>query len=144
MSRLDDGHQTLISFSAGLSAGAGGLQMWEKEVSPPGIEGGGANDTTTMRNTTWRTRAPKQLMTLADATIVVAYDPGLYTELVSLVNVKQEITITFPDASTLIFWGWIDAFSPNALVEGEQPTADITIVPSNEDTSGNEVAPTIS
>lgn len=143
MGRIDDGHQTLISFSAGLSSIGGSLKMWEKEVTPPGIEGGGANDTTTMRNTTWRTRSPKQLVTLADAGITVAYDPDLYTDLVDLVNVNQEIEITFPDGTVLRFWGWIDTFVPNAIVEGEQPTADMTIIPSNQDTDGSEVAPSV-
>jgi len=137
--RMDDGFATLIEFSADSD-----VQMWEKEVTPPGVSGGGENDTSTMRNTTWRTRSPKGLITLSEASLVVAYDPAVYDEIVTMVNVNQQITITFPDESTLVFWGWIDEFTPNASVEGEQPTAEVKIIPSNQNGSGVETAPSYS
>lgn len=136
MARLDDGFSTLIEFSEDSD-----VQMWEKEVQPPGADGGGENDTSTMRNTTWRTKAPKGLISLSPASAVVAYDPAVYDEIIAMLNVNQQITITFPDASTLVFWGWIDKFTPNALKEGEQPTANVEIIPSNQNGSGVETAP---
>ena len=135
MGRIDDGFATLISFDADSD-----VQMWEKEVTPPGVSGGGENDTSTMRNTAWRTRAPKGLITLSESSFSAAYDPAVFDEIVAMVNVNQEITITFPDNSTLVFWGWIDEFTPGANVEGEQPTADVTIIPSNQDAAGAEIA----
>lgn len=139
MARIDDGFATLISFAEDSD-----VQMWEKEVTPPGIDGGGENDTSTMRNTTWRTRAPKSLKTLTEGSAVVAYDPAVYDEIVAMLNVNQEITITFPDSSTLVFWGWLNEFTPGANVEGEQPTADITIIASNQNAAGTETAPVYS
>jgi len=139
MARMDDGFATLITFSEDSD-----VQLWEKEVTPPGVEGGGENDTTTMQNTAWRTRSPKQLKTLSNAELVAAYDPAVYDEIVSMCNTNQQITVTFPDNSTLVFWGWIDMFTPNRIVEGEQPTANVTIVPSNQNDSGAEVAPVYS
>lgn len=136
MSILQDGHQTLITF-----ANYPSVAVCEKEVQPPGVEGGGANDITCMQNTTWRTRAPKKLKTLSDSSLSVSYDPAVYDDIVAMTNENQLVTITFPDGSTLAFWGWVDAFTPNALVEGEQPTADMTIMPSNVDDAGDEVAP---
>lgn len=138
MGILNDGHSTIISFSADSS-----VSMKEKEVTPPGIDGGGANDTTTMRNTTYRTRQPKELVTLDEMSAMVAYDPDVYTEILAMINVNQQITVTFPDASTLRFWGWINTFKPGRLVEGEQPTAELGIIPSNQDNSGVEQAPVI-
>ena len=38
-------------------------------------------------------------------------------------------------------YGWLDSFIPNAAVEGEQPTAQCTIIPSNQNASGTETAP---
>lgn len=137
--RLDDGFATLIEFDEDSN-----VQMWEKEVTPPGVSGGGENDTSTMRNTTWRTKSPKGLKSLSQSSAVVAYDPAVYDEIIAMVNVNQQITITFPDDSTLVFWGWIDEFTPNAAVEGEQPTAEITIIPSNQNASGTETAPVYS
>lgn len=136
MSLQTDGHSTTITF-----AGVTSVLFVEKEVTPPGIEGGGENDTTTMANTAWRTRQPKKLKTLAPASLTVAYDPDAYTEILALINVNVPIVITFPDDETLTFYGWLDTFTPGSNVEGEQPTADITIIPSNQNSSGTETAP---
>lgn len=140
-----DGYQTTIDFSSSEMTSDAIIidYMEEKEVTPPGIAGGGANDASTMRNATWRTMSPKSLKTLTPVTITIAYDPALYDEMVAMINDNQLITITFPDTSTLAFWGWIDEFTPNANIEGEQPTANITIIPSNQDAdnSNAEIAP---
>jgi len=145
MTIQSDGYQTTVDFSSSeISSDVIIISiMEEKEVTPPGVAGGGANDASTMRNETWRTMSPKSLKTLTPVTIVIAYDPALYDEMVAMVNDNQLITITFPDDSTLAFWGWIDEFTPNANIEGEQPTANITIIPSNQDADDNnaEVAP---
>lgn len=139
MSRINDGFATLIEFAEDSD-----VQMWEKEVTPPGVSGGGENDTSTMRNTTWRTRSPKSLITLTESSLTVAYDPAVYDEIISMVNVNQQITITFADDSTLVFWGWIDEFTPGAAMEGEQPTAEVKIIPSNQNAAGTETAPVYS
>ncbi len=142
MGIINDGHPTKVSFSG--SASGVTVFMKEKEVTPPGMSMGGENDTTTMHNTLWRTKAPKQLKTLTPASFSAAYDPGIYTELVDLLGVNQLITVTFANASTLDFWGWIDEFTPGNVVEGEQPVADFTVIPSNQNGSGVEVAPSYS
>lgn len=134
--RLDDGLGTAISFSA-----APGLKIYEKEVTPPGIQAGGANDTTTLRNTALRTKAPKRLKTMSDGGAKVAYDPEVYDDMDTMIGVNQLITVTFSDGAELDFWGWIDEFNPDAIKEGEQPTADIKIIPSNQDDDGEETGP---
>lgn len=137
MSYLNDGYQTLISFSANPT-----VHLKEKETTPPGIDGGDEVDTTTMRNTTWRTRQPRNLKTLTESSIVVSYDPVCYNELNAMINVNQEITVTFPDGSSVVFWGWLRTFTPNSNTEGDQPTANCGITPSNQDNNGVEVGPT--
>ena len=136
MSRIDDGFSTTISFSEDSS-----VLFWEKEVTPPGMDAGGANDTTTMKNTTYRTFAPKQLITMTEATLVASYDPAVYDDILNMLGVNQLITITFADGSNIAFWGWVDKFIPGAVVEGAQPTASVTIVPSNQNGSLVETAP---
>jgi hypothetical protein len=133
MAVINDGFSTIISL--------GGTNLFEKEVTPPGIDGGGANDTTTMRNTIWRTMQPKKLKTLSESNFVAAYAIAAYSTLLSLLQVNQLVTVTFPDGATLAFWGWLDKFTPNASKEGEQPTANCTLIPSNQDDSGAEIAP---
>jgi hypothetical protein len=137
--RLDDGYSTKIQFTVG--AGASGTTIWEKTVTPPGVSAGGEIDITTMHNVTWRTRNPKALKTLSNASFTAAYDPIFYDDLLAMIGVNQLITIEFPDGDSLDFWGWLDEFTPGANSEGEQPTADCTIIPSNKDNSGAEVAP---
>jgi len=134
--RIDDGFSTLIEFSLNP-----GVKLWEKEVTPPGMDGGGQNDTTTMRNTTWRTFAHKGLITLTPITFKAAYDPTVYNQLRSMINRNQLITCTFSDGSVLSIWGWLNKFQPGASSEGSQPTADVEFVPSNQDNSGDEAEP---
>jgi len=136
--RLDDGFSTLLTF-----ANYPSVKLYEKEVTPPGVSGGGEIDTTTMRNTAWRTKAPKSLKTLSESSATYAYDVAAYTDIVTMINENQLITVTFPDSSTLQFWGWLDEFTPGANTEGEQPTAEGKIIPSNQNATGVEVAPVV-
>ncbi len=136
MARLDDGHSTLLTFAANSS-----VKFYEKTVTPPGIKGGGPNDTTTMHNVDWRTHAPKKLKTLSEGSASVAYDTAVYTQILAMINVNQLITIHFPDGSTYAFWGWVDEFTPGAIKEGEQPVAEVKIQPSNQNDSDVEENP---
>ena len=135
MGILTEGFPTKITFTSDkLTSGVVTMDvMNELEVTPPGIAGGGANDTTGMRNAQFRTRHPKKLITLTPATISIKYDPAIYDEIMAMVNDNQEMTIEFSNGATLVFWGWVDSFTPEACAEGAQPTATIVIEPSNMD-----------
>lgn len=139
MAYLTDGHPTLLTFSEDST-----VLFRVKEMTPPGIDGGGSIDVTTMSNETWRTFMPKALKTLTESSLTVQYDPAIYDDILTMLQVNQSITVTFPDESTLVFWGWVDKFAPERLVEGEMPTATITIVPSNRNDSDVETAPVYS
>ncbi len=139
-----DGFSTTIGFSLAASGVILSTLLKEKGVTPPGVSAGGENDTSTMRNTKYRTKQPKSLLTLMNSSFEAAYDPAVLDEIIAIAGQNQLITITFPDASTWVFWGWIDEFVPNQNVEGEQPTASVTIIPGNQDNSGAEVAPVFS
>lgn len=134
--KLDDGYQTLVTIGTDATA-----SFWEKTVNPPGLDGGDAIDTTTMHNTTYRTFAPRQLITMTEMSCKGAYDPNVYTTFLSLINVETTITVTFPDGSTLAFYGFLRNFEPDELSEGTQPEATFTIQPTNQDpTTGVEEA----
>jgi hypothetical protein len=125
--KLGDGYQTLIAFAENPS-----VAFWEKNVKPPGLDGGDPVDTTTMHNQTYRTGAPRHLRTLTAAQSAVAYDPAVLEEINSLLNVNGWITIHYPDGSTYDFVGYLKQFEPAALQEGTQPEATVTIIPTNE------------
>lgn len=136
--RMDDGFSTVISI-----ANIPSVKLYEKDVTPPGVTAGGAIDVTTMRNSTWRTMAPRSLKTLTPLNLTVAYATDAYDDIIAQLGINQQITVTFPETSTLVFWGWIEEFTPAALTEGEQPTASVVIQPSlrNNTGAGAETAP---
>lgn len=131
--KLNDGFSSKITFAT-----APTVALWEKKVTPPGLDGGDPIETTTMFNVTLRTMANRQLKTMTNMTFTAAYDPICYTTLLGLVNVPTTITVKFPDGSTVAFFGYLQKFEPGELSEGAQPEATCTIVPTNTDTTGNE------
>ena len=134
--RLDDGFSTIITF-ANLPL----VKLYEKEVTPPGYSAGGAIDTTTMRNTAYRTSAPKKLKSVTSVSATVAYATEALEQIWAQIGVNQLITITYPDDSTIAFYGWVDEFTPGNHTEGEQPTASLTVICGMRDLTGAEVAP---
>jgi hypothetical protein len=137
MARLRDGFSTLITLS-----GAPTIKLFEKEVTPPGFSSGGGIDITSMRNTAWRTMAPRKLKTLSPISATVAFDSDAIPAINGQINVNQLITVTFPDGSKLQFFGFVSEFTPGRFAEGEEPTATITIQPTLINASGQETAPT--
>lgn len=126
---LEDGFSTKIAF-----ARSAGVNLWEKTVTPPGVDGGDEIETTTMFNTTWRTFAARNLRTLTEVSFTAAYDPAAYTTIINdLVNQEGAITCHFPDGSKISFYGYLKMFEPSECQEGEQPEADVTIFPTNYD-----------
>lgn len=137
--RLTDGFSTKIAFAADPD-----VSFWEKDVKPPGIDGGDAIQTSTMHNVKWRTMASRALRTLTECTTTVAYDPNVYNNITALINVEGAITVHFPDGSTLDFYGFLQKFEAAALKEGEMPEATVTITPTNTDpTTGAESDPVL-
>jgi hypothetical protein len=134
--RMDDGFSTLITLENIPS-----VKMWEKEVTPPGITSGGPIDTTTMRSTAWRTSSPRKLKSLTAVAATVAFATAAVPDIMAQVGVLQRITLSFPDGATLMFWGWLEEFKPGNFKEGDQPTASISVQPSNHDSAGAEAAP---
>lgn len=135
---LEDGFSTTIAFARNPA-----VALWEKEVTPPGIEGGDAIDTTTMHNAKWRTKAPRQLMELTEVSFTAAFDPKMYTELQELINQNGSITVHEPDGSTVSFFGYLKSATRNAMSEGTHPELSCTIVPTNRDEDGVEQDPVV-
>jgi hypothetical protein len=129
---LVDGYQSLITLSTDPD-----IAFWEISVKPSGIDGGDPIDTTTMHAIVWRTKAARTLLTLMELTSTVAYDPRVYNRLFQHINREQTITIKWPDNTQLAFFGYLQKFEPSDHKEGELPTANITIWPTNWDLANN-------
>ena len=125
---MGDGYQTLITPASNLT-----ISFWEKGVTPPGMDGGDAVDTTTMHNTAYRTFYPRNLKTLTDAGATVAYDAAVYDDIIALINVRTDWTVNFSSGDTLDWYGYLKSFEPGEITEGAQPEATIVIVSTNVD-----------
>lgn len=136
---LEDGYQSLITFAADPD-----VSLWEKSVTPGGIDGGDKIPTTTQHNSAWRTYAARQLKEMTDGGITCAYDVQVYTQIIALVNVETLITVTFPDGSTMDAYGYLKSFVPGALEEGSPPEAEVVVVFTNRHpTTRVETAPAV-
>lgn len=134
--RLDDGFSTTIELENVPTA-----KLYEKEITPPQITGGGPIATTTMRNLAWRTQSPKKLKQMGAINAVCAYATDVIPLLMGQIGKNQRIYISFADGSMLMIWGWLEEFTPAAYSEGTQPTATCVFQPSMHDLNGIETAP---
>lgn len=125
---LGDGHQTLVTFSLDPD-----ILLWEKSITPPGLEADDLNDTTNMHNVQYRTKSPRALITMTDSTFTAQYDPAVYPLIELIINRPQVITEHFPDGSSICYFGVLKSFIPGELAEGTVPEATCTIVPTNQD-----------
>lgn len=134
---LEDGYQCIIKM-----ANAPTIALWEKSVTPPGFDGGGKIDITTMHNATLKTYAAQSLREMTDGSMTVAYDPAVLSDIISQINVNQLFTLYWPNDDTWTFYANLQSFTPNELTIGEQPTAQCIIAPLNVDPSdGSESDP---
>ena len=134
---LRDGFKTTITIQ-GISG-----KFDEIEVTPPEMDSAGGIEQTTMRNSRYRTKLGKALITLGTVSVKVSYDPAVIAQMHSVMGTNRHVTVTFPDGSTLVFYAIISKFTPDALKEGERPEATLELEPSNMSTASPpvEIAP---
>lgn len=126
--KLEDGYSTKIAFTRDVD-----VSFWEITVTPPGWDGGDEIDTTTMHNTRYRTKSARSLKEMTPMSASVAYDPQVLDQIRELINAEGTVTCHFPDGSSWAFYGYLKTFTPGEHSEGDMPTADIEIVPTQWD-----------
>lgn len=131
----------------------------EIEVTPPGIDGGEGIPQDCMRSGLWNLVWPKKRRKLTPITVLVSWNPDVYGFNIAavsnniyyvpgaypglIVNQNMQMYVYFPTGSTLTFYGFVSKFEPQAMKEGERPTANMTIMPSLlHPSTGLAVAPT--
>lgn len=146
---LYDGFRALMTFPSFPAA----PQFRIKEITWPELEVGEIN-TDTMHNRTLRTKAPKGLISIGTIKMVAQWEPGIYgTFLTAAYNasgmravgsgrnnvgffgVNTPVLLTAPDASTLTLYAFVNKFTPGSFKEGEFPTADMEVTPTNTNPS---------
>lgn len=125
---MRDGYRSLIAL-----ANDDDILFWEKQVTPPGLDGGDPINTTTMHNDQWRTFSSMALITLTPFSTVAAWDPRLYLNILAILNDETSISVHFPAGDAYWFYGYLQRLEPGPLVEGTQPEATVTFVPTNFD-----------
>ena len=125
---LESGHSTKVAFSRDPD-----IALWEKSVTPPGIDGGDEIEITTMFNATVRTFASQPLYMLSEFKFTCSYDPDVYAAVIQLINQEGAITVHYPDGSKLTFYGYMKNFEPGENTREDQPEADVTVMPTNWD-----------
>lgn len=128
--KMPEGFKSLITFSTNP-----GLNIWEIDVKPPGVESGEPINTTTQQNIEWRTMSMPQLKTLETITIKFAYDADvMQTDLVALCgNNNATVTILYPQGTKVAFYGALNKVEFDPFKEKEFPTGTMTVVPTNWD-----------
>lgn len=135
--KLGDGFVSKITFDADPD-----VSLFERSVTPLGMDGGDAVDTTTMWNATVRTKSSRGLVDTTNGKIQAGYDPRVLAQILNLINVETRITYLLPDGSRWILYGYLKSAIPNALEEGQFPMMDCEIVHTNVNPSnGAEVLP---
>jgi hypothetical protein len=109
------------------------INIYEKTVMPPGLDGGEMIDVTTMLNVAWRTMVPRSLKTLSPITIVGLYSAYLYLDMLAVLNLQGAASVHFPDGDVYSFWATLNKFETPAHAEGVAPEATFTLTPTNWD-----------
>lgn len=135
---LRDGYRVLITFAT-----APTLKLYEKTVQPGAIDNGSPIDQTTQWNNDWLTKWPQALNELTDGQMTCGYDPEFYDEAHLHCGVRDTITYTFPDGTTMAVFGYMKSFAPASMQRGTMPEATVTIVHTNLDAAGAEFGPVI-
>lgn len=131
--KLPDGYRALITFEDDPD-----ISFWEKDVKPPGFDGGELIPQTTMHNDEVETFYPQSLYKMTDGTSKVAYDPQVVSQIRVMINRNQVITVRYRDGSTDAFWGALRMFERDALQKGVQPEATVTFSQTMMDDAGAE------
>jgi hypothetical protein len=135
--QIPDGFSTLVTIGADTD-----ISLWQREVTPPPLDGGEKIDQTTMHNEAVMTALFQSLYEVGDMTLVCGYDPRVIAQILAIKNVNTTITVTFPDSCQFAFFGAVRSFTPQNNVKGTKPLANVVISASNIDpVSGDEEEP---
>lgn len=136
---LKSGHPTKITIALDPD-----ISFWEVEVTPAGVDGGEFIDQTTMFNVTVVTKAEGDLVDITQSSGTAAYDPAVYSQIMSVINKPTTITERFKDGSTRAYFGYLRSFTPQSHTRGQQPRAAFTIEATNWDGTAEQIPVVVS
>lgn len=125
---LPNGYQALVAFDADPD-----FNLWEKEVTPPSLDGGDPVDTQTQHDVQFSTQRPRALTKIDGGQFTAGYDPLVLVDSGAMLNLEQSITWHFPDGSSIAYWGYLKAIKPTGMTDGNMPLCTAEIVITNWD-----------
>lgn len=127
---MKDGYRTLILFPD--KAAVLRADFAEVTIKPPGLDGRGPIDITSMRNNSYTTKWPKSLRDFTNIEATVQWNPIFLFQInTNVLLINQNIDVQFPNLNRIRVFGWADKFEPQVHKEGEVPLADLTLIQSN-------------
>lgn len=126
--KLTNGYQALIAFQLDPD-----FSLWEKEVTPPGIEGGDPIDTMTQHDVEYATQAPRALIKHEGGQFTAGYNPGMLVNGDSMINQPQAITYHFPNTDSITYWGYLRSIKATGMSDGTMPLCTAMIEITNYD-----------
>lgn len=129
---LWDGMFSKISFSLDSN-----ISFWETSVKPFGQTGGEPIDTTTHHNVLRRTKMPRSLIDVTNATFVARYHPTVLTQIAAILNQEGSVTIIFFNGDTYDAFAYLMEADPQDMSEGNPPELNGTVVSTNWDPVNN-------
>jgi hypothetical protein len=75
---MPEGFRALVTLSAVPS-----IDLFERDVKPPAIDGGDGINITTQWNVSWETMHPRKLKKLEPVTVAVGYDPDALADVIA-------------------------------------------------------------
>lgn len=118
------------------------IELFEEEVTPPGLDTEEAIETTSQRNIRWMTYAPGDLIRLTEFDVICGYDPIVYVSLIAILGIPTTITVRFPNGARLTFYGYAKSATPTPMKRKEKPKMTVNFMPTNMDPADcSEAAP---
>lgn len=129
-SKMPEGFRCKLSFGRLTT-----FAFWAKELTLFPINNGTPLDTTTFYNTLFKTKRPQVLYECGEVQAVGLWDPDVYkdAQYKALLGLETNISALFPQASTLSWFGFLQAITPGRLTSGEVPIMTLNIAVSNWD-----------
>jgi len=103
-----------------------GITVYEKNVTPDGVEGGDPINITTNDNGDFQSFAPRSRKQRTPSQSEVTYNETDLDALDAAVDQSDDILIVWPDDTTRLQSGWLRSNIANQTSEGEQPTTNLT------------------
>lgn len=136
--KLPEGFKAAIAYSL-----RAGLNIWETEVGPAGVQTP-VIDTSTQLSTTWRTKWLSALKEAKDVSGVAGYDPDEMDNIIFLCGAQSgSFTVHAPQNTKYAYWGAMHDLTFQPWRAGQFPLLNFSNVVTNYDTVNRvEAGPT--